>query len=258
MEPAALASGFRTQLRNTFARPMFQFVLFFQPLAYAVVTFYLFFAPGRDLLPYVLAGSGLMSLWGSVVFSSASDIDRERYTGNLEFLLIAPTPFYATMLSKVLANTALGLASVALTAVYARVICGVPLRLDHPGLFALALALVAASFVAVAMVMAAAFTLSRNVRGLMNGLEYPIFLVGGFLFPVEVLPAWVRPISYALLPTWGVRVLRQSLTAGPPPAAFWTSAAVVVALGTAYWALSVWLFRVIERRVRDKGELALH
>jgi len=255
---AALASGFLVQFKNTFARPTFQFVLFFQPLFYAVMTFYIFQRSGQELLPYLLAGSGLMNLWTSVVFSSAGDIDRERFSGNLEFLLVAPTPFYLTMLAKVLANTVLGLATVALTAVYARVVCGVPLRVAHPALVFAALVLVSVSFVAVAMLMAAIFTLSRNSRGLINGLEFPVFLVCGFLFPVEILPPWTRPISYAMLPTWGVRVLRGALEANPPAGALLTAAALVVGLGLIYGALSVWLFQVIERRVRVRGDLATH
>ncbi|MCL6451261.1 MAG: ABC transporter permease [Acetobacteraceae bacterium] len=194
-----------------------------------------------------------MNFWSSVVFSSAGDIDRERYMGNLEYLLVAPTPFWGTMLAKILGNTCLGLASLCLTAFYVGVACGVPLEAPHPAALAMALVLVTGSFVAVAMMMSGVFTLSRNAWGLMNGLEYPVFLVSGFLFPVEALPAWVRPLSYAMLPTWAVKALRCSLESAPLGAEFWLSVAVMCTLGAAYWTVAVVLYKLIERRVRVAG-----
>jgi len=37
-----------------------------------------------------------------------------------------------------------------------------------------------------------------------------------FLVPLTLLPAWVRPISYLLAPTWGMSAMRVAAAGGFP------------------------------------------
>jgi ABC-2 type transport system permease protein len=47
----------------------------------------------------------------------------------------------------------------------------------------------------------------RSVGRFLSGLEYPVFALSGFLFPVLLLPVWFLPISVALPPYWAAFAL---------------------------------------------------
>jgi ABC-2 type transport system permease protein len=47
-------------------------------------------------------------------------------------------------------------------------------------------------------------------------LEYPVWLICGFLVPLSLFPDWVRPISWVLAPTWGMNAIRESALGGSP------------------------------------------
>jgi ABC-2 type transport system permease protein len=84
-------------------------------------------------------------------------------------------------------------------------------------------------------------------------LEYPVWLVGGFLVPLALLPGWVRPISWALAPTWGVDAVRESALGGDP----WLEVVVSLALGAAYVAVGALVLEAALRAARKDGSLAL-
>ena len=56
----------------------------------------------------------------------------------------------------------------------------------------------------------------RSAWALGSAFELPVWLVAGFLVPIGILPDWVRPISWLLAPTWGVRAIREAALGGNP------------------------------------------
>ena len=55
---------------------------------------------------------------------------------------------------------------------------------------------------ATCMLFAPLAILWRAVGRFLLGLEYPIFALSGFLFPILLLPGWAVPISNILPPYW--------------------------------------------------------
>jgi len=45
-------------------------------------------------------------------------------------------------------------------------------------------------------------------------MEFPIYILCGFLFPIALLPGWTTPISYILPPYWAARALHGTSSAG--------------------------------------------
>lgn len=255
----ALLSGIRVQFRNSMARATFQFVVLLQPLFVGVVAYMLFSRSQRtDFMSYVLLGTGLSTMWSSIVFSSAGDIERERYMGNLEQLMVSPTDFWYIILAKVIGNTLLGLFSLLLSVVYVVALFRVPIAVPNPGAVLLALAGTTFAFSMLAQFMAGTFTLSRNARGLMNGLEYPIYLLCGLMFPLQYLPDWVRPLSYILAPTWAFQALKLGLEQPFDTAAYTRASLWLWGLGLLYAVGFRLLFRVIDRQTRITGSLGVH
>ena len=82
-------------------------------------------------------------------------------------------------------------------------------------------------------------------------LEYPVWLVCGFLVPVTLLPDWVRPISWVLAPTWGMNADPRR---GARRRRRWADIAMCVVLGGLYTALGIVLLelRCSDRRARRR------
>ena len=93
----------------------------------------------------------------------------------------------------------------------------------------------------------------RTAWALGNMLEYPVWLVCGFLVPLSLFPGWVRPISWVLAPTWGVNAIRHAALGGPAL----RDAGVCIGLGLVYAAAGVLLTETVLRSARRTASLSL-
>src|ERR687885_774697 len=117
----------------------FLMLVFFQPLIFATIAFYMFKAGGRSgSLLYAALGAGMMGIWSSTLFGSGGSLQWQRWQGKLELLVASPPPFVLVLLPMTLATAINGAYALVATLVWGRVLFGVPLHLAHPALFALA------------------------------------------------------------------------------------------------------------------------
>lgn len=246
------------QMRQSFARATFQFCVVVQPMIYAIVVYMMFKNSGiENFTAYVVLGTGILSLWSSICFSSAGDIERERYMGTLEIITSAPASFKTIVFGKIVGNTILGLMSMVITSVFVVVVFGEGLTIANPVLFVVALIISLLSFMAISMLIAPCFTLSRNSRALMNCLEYPIYILCGVLFPIEVLPTWIRPLSYVLSPTWAVKILRHSSLGVTDMREFILQLIILSIIMVIYFVVALRMFDRIDRETRIKATLGV-
>ena len=109
------------------------------------------------------------------------------------------------------------------------------------------------SFGALGFLFAVTFVRFRAAWALGNLFEYPVWLIGGFLVPLVLLPEWVRPISWALAPTWGMNAIRESSLGGNP----WPDLVLALALGGAYLTLGVLVLERVLAAARKRAALSL-
>ena len=251
MTSSVLLSSMGLQCKQSFVRPMFRFCLLANPILNTVLLYEMYRGAGEEnFFAYVALGAGLMAVWSAICFSSAGDINRERYSGTLALLFAAPAGFPAIVLGKILGNTFLSLASIGISVATAALLFGVPVAVASPGYFLLALICALAAFTAFSLVIACLLTLSRRTELYMNCIEIPLILLCGFVYPVSALPTWLRPVSYALSPTWAVELLRMGVWGVADPTAFGRKLAVLLALTALSALLALALFRAIDRQVR--------
>jgi ABC-2 type transport system permease protein len=180
-------------------------------------------------------------------------MQRERWHGTLELLVAAPTHFALVLLPVTIAMSTIGLYSMTTTLVWGRVVFGIDVPLERPFAFAVALVATVVSVGALGFLLAVAFVRYRTAWALGNMLEYPVWLVSGFLVPLTLLPVWVRPISWALAPTWGVDAIREAALGGNPL----PEILLCLALGGAYVAAGALVLETALRAARKDGSLAL-
>jgi ABC-2 type transport system permease protein len=255
----ALSHSVSLQMKLSIARPMFQFVIWISPLFYATITYLIYGGQSPDkIFQYVVLGSGFMGLWTSIVFSSASDVNRERMYGTLENIFVAPVSFAYILMGKIVGNTIWGLLSMVLSFVYLTIVFQIELPTIRLLPVVLGLIFVVIAISVFAFVMALLFTLSKHAVDIMNVIEYPIFLICGFLFPLTILPDWVQVISYTLPPTWAIYLLRMVTNASSTTNEILIAFSGLVVITMAYVGIALLSYRAVDRKARIDGKLGVY
>ena len=224
------------------------------PLFFATTAFFMFRTThdARALL-YAALGSSVMGIWSSTSVAASSALQRERWYGTLELVVGTPAHFSLVLIPITLAMSTIGVYSMVATLVWGRVLFGIAVHIAHPLLFVVAVPATIASVGMLGFLLSVTVVRYRTAWALGNAFEYPVWLVCGFLVPLSLLPGWVRPISWALAPTWGVRAIREAALGGAPL----PHVAACIGLGLAYAALGVLLVETVLRSARTSATLSL-
>jgi len=253
-----LISSSLLQMKQSFSRSMFKFCMVVYPLLYGFTLYMLYKDHDREqIISYVMLGSAVSSLWGTISFSSAGDINRERFMGALEIIFNAPSRFMIIMLGKVIGNTILGTASMIISIVFIVVSFGVPFTLADPFLFAIIFIIGILSFTAIAMLLSGLLTISRSTAVLMNCLDYPILILCGVAFPISVLPQWTIPFSYILSPTHFLILGRMCVKGISDYNLFSYHLLWLIGLTFLYTLLFLHFYKVIDIKARQHATLGV-
>jgi len=224
------------------------------PLFFATIAFFMFRAGGGGAtLLYAALGASVMGIWSATAVAASSALQRERWQGTLELLVAAPSHFSLVLLPITLAMATIGVYSMAATLLWGRFLFGIEIHLEHPLLFVLAVPVTVGSIGMLGFLLSVTVVRYRTAWALGNAFEYPVWLVCGFLVPLSLLPGWVRPISWALAPTWGIRAIREAALGGAPVA----DLAICAGLGACYAAAGILLVETVLRSARAHASLSL-
>ena len=226
-----------------------------QPVIFASIAFYLFQAGGRSgTLLYAALGAGMMGIWSSTLFGSGGALQWNRWQGTLELLVGSPPPFIVVLLPLTLATSVTGAYALLATLLWGRLFFGVPLHFAHPFAFVFAVPAAVLALGLMGLLMASSFVLYRHANALSNLLEYPVWVATGLLFPIALLPGWVRPISWLLAPSWGIAAIRNAALGH---GAVWFPIAMCCAVALAYLVVGGVLSPAVRtRRPRPRDALA--
>jgi len=209
---AAAEMTFRQQVMDAFII----FTILVQPLIIALLALWMLGGKGSDYIMFVVVGSGMTGLWSGLLFMCGNSITWERWSGTLETLVGMPTPLDAIVIGKNLANVSQSLASMVVSYLLALVIFGYSLTVTQPLLFAVSLVLTVAAFISFGLIIAPIFVMNPGVQQWQNGLEFPVYILSGFLFPIALLPNWTTPLSYLLPTYWAARALHGTSSVNAP------------------------------------------
>ena len=190
------------------------FTVLFQPIIIALLGLWMLKDKGADSAMFVVVGSGLTGLWSSLLFISGNSINFERWTGTLESLVAIPTPFEVIVFGKNLANVIQSLLSMVLGYIIAAFAFGYSLDVQQPLLFVISILLAVIAFISFGLIIAPIFVMNPGVRAWQNAMEFPVYVLCGFLFPIALLPGWTTPVSYLLPPYWAAVALHGTSTGG--------------------------------------------
>jgi ABC-2 type transport system permease protein len=234
------------------------FVLFgilIQPIIIATLALFMLRDSAVNAAMFVVVGSGLTGLWSSLLFISGNSINAERWQGTLESLVGVPTPFDVIVFGKNLANVVQSLLSMIVAYLLAALFFGYSLHVDQPLLFFTSLLLSVFAFISFGLVIAPIFVMYREVQQWQNAMEYPVYILAGFLFPVLLLPGWTTPISYLLPPYWAAVALHGTSTANAPLQQTLFAWAMMLLFSIIYLFIASRLFRIMLYKARVDATL---
>jgi ABC-2 type transport system permease protein len=249
-----LAVGWYFQLKMISRSPFEGFGQVIWPLFFATVAFFVFGAGNSTRgLVYASLGAAVMGMWSATSTTAGGAMQRERWHGTLEALVATPPHFAVVLLPITLAMSTVGIYCLAATLLFGRVLFGIDLTIEHPLAFGLAVVGTVLSFGSLGFLFAVTFVRFRAAWALGNLFEYPVWLIGGFLVPLLLLPAWVRPISWALAPTWGMNAIREAALGGTP----FPDLALCLVLGAAYIGGGILVLETVLGAARRRAALSL-
>lgn len=212
---------------------------------------------GRDgLTAYAVVAPPVMALWSMALFVSGNIVDSERSGGTLESLLATPASLTAVMSARIGTVTLISLVGVPESWLVARLLFGVRLPVPHPVLFMLAVLCTALATAGTATALSVLFVLARAARAYQNSLNYPLYILGGIIVPVSLLPHWLHPLTRLVFLSWASALLRDCLNQAPVHAALPRLGAVLGLGAAAYLLGSLGLRRAVDR-LRATGAVGL-
>ena len=215
----------------------------------------------RQYEGFVILGGAMLAYWLNVLWSMASQFYWEKEMGNLELFLIAPISRVAILLGMAaggLFMTSVRAASILVMGVF---LFGVQFQVRSWWALAAAFGLTMVALYGLGMLLSSMFMLlGRNGWKLAAVLQEPVYLAGGFYFPVKFLGMAVALAASVIPLTLGMDAMRQlcfpeaAATAVMPLGAELSILACLAVLFLWWATLSL---EHMERRGRETGRLTL-
>ena len=231
------------------------FTVLIQPLLIAMLALWMLRERAAEQALFIVVGSGLTGLWSSLLFISGNSITSERWSGTLEMLAAQPTPLPVVIFGKNLAHVSQSLGSMILAYALTSAIFGFTLHIEHPLHFVISLGLTIIAFVCFGLIIAPVFIMNPAVQGWQNALEFPVYILSGFLFTIALLPDWTTPASYILAPYWAARALHGSAGGVAALSELYFAWAMLLIFSAIYLVLAVYLFRKMLHKTRVDATL---
>lgn len=245
---------YRLQLKVMMFSPFEGFLQVFFPLMFATAALLVYRVNNDpEAMLYAGIGAAAMGIWTSQTTTAATLVQRERWAGTLELVVAAPTPFAFVVLPITFGMATLGLYSVVAVVLWDWWLFDLPLHVENwPG-FVLSILMATFTIALFGFLLSVTVVRYRTAWAIGSALEYPGWLLCGFVVPLALLPGWVQPLSWALAPTWGVQAMRAS-AAGESP---WFDLAMCATVGLAYAVLAAWLGNRLIDSARRHATLSL-
>ncbi len=176
----------------------------------------------KEYLPYVYVSNACYALVGAVMFGMSSVViaDRESYR-MLKYIFVSPAEFQTYFLGRGFAKAMEGVGGGIITILAGLALPGIRNSLCFGNMdIGWLLVYLAVGFVmlwSAGMLLASAvLNMSRSSMFLSEGIAGVIYFLSGVVFPLSVLPGWLKPVSACLPTTYWLEGMRRAIL-GPPP-----------------------------------------
>lgn len=221
-------------------------------------------ATQEPIFAYIYLGNALYILVGQVISGVSWTIisDREQYR-TIRQLYTTPMSSYSYLMGRGVARLIIGLISVLITIVFGVIAFQLPLVLADVNwaLFIVSTVLGIISLATLGLIMGAlTLMLARHFQSIGDAVAGALYLFTGAIFPLDVLPAVLRPIGLVFPVTYWLELARRALL-GPKQATFPTFASfsdlqllgILAVLTVIVTVVSVYFYRWALNRAKENG-----
>ena len=256
------------QIESSWTEP-FVFVIYsaIKPIAASLILLFMYLVVTRgktssDLFSFVFVGNAFYMYIGGVLFGISWAVidDREHYE-TIRYIYISPVRMYTYLVGRGVARFLITTFAVLIILFFGRLVLKIPihpLTIDYPFLLS-CLSFGLTAVVALGLILAGICLVVPRHSWLMNeGVAGVFYLLCGAIFPIDVLPSWLQPISRSLPFTYWLEGMRRATlgkSMSPLLSNFgngeilWVLIATTIALGVA----SHLTFKSLEHWARRRG-----
>ena len=173
---------------------------------------------------------------------TANAVVREKELGTLEQLFMTPVRPAELMVGKLVPYLCLSFVQFLTIATLMRVVFAVPVHGSFLLLLAINVPFVMAALGIGLLISARSNTREEAGQKVMGSVLPSVFL-SGYIFPVESMPALLRPISNVIPTTWMIDAARGVILRGAGWAELWPNAAVLLGMAVAVITLAALKFK---------------
>lgn len=210
---------------------------------------------GTSYFAFVLVGIIAQEFLSSIVGGFSGSLRESMTTGTLELMLLG-----RARLSTLLISSTLWLQASAVLGAAAYLVLGVALGVDVSSVDVpaalLGVLLMNVGFMGMAFLAGAVVLLIKRGNPLGWALRGASVVLGGVLYPVEVLPPVLQSLGALLPMTHALRVLRGAILEGQGVAELASQLAILTVVSLAYLALGLAASAAAIRHARNDGSLA--
>ncbi|MGE5123678.1 MAG: ABC transporter permease [Acidobacteriaceae bacterium] len=221
---------------------------------------------GSPIFSYIYLGNAFYIYVGAIMtgISWAVIDDREHYK-TLKYMYVAPISIPAYLIGRGVARFLVATITVIITITvgYLFLHVNLDLAIINWPLFLLGLLIGVIMLAMMGLSLAGiSLVIVNNVWFIGDSVAGGLFLFSGAIFPLEVLPVWLRPIGFAMPVTYWLELLRRALV-GHIAEAFPTLQGltnpqligILIGLTITFGILSFFVFRFCEHRAQERGLL---
>ena len=210
---------------------------------------------GPDFVGFLIIGQIVFSLFTNLNWRGGMAIQRERWTGTLEIVMLAPTSRVAFILGECIFGLIDGGWTVLLAVVVAGFAFGADFHVADPLLAVTTLALTLAAMVSLSLFFAAFYMRTRSAGPLAFAIQTPIRFFTGSNFPVGALPRVAQAVAFAIPMTYGLIATRAAFMGTGTWASEAGTLLALVGFAALFWVLGVLLLARMERIAKERGTL---
>jgi ABC-2 type transport system permease protein len=204
----------------------------------------IWYNPEQKSTYYIVPGLIAVLMMMICALLTSVTIAREKETGTLEQILVAPVRPFELIVGKVLPYVALASLDALIILMIGRLWFGIPFRGSALLLVGFGLIYVMTSLSLGVLIS----TIARNQQAAMMMANLitmmPSVLLSGFIFPISTMPKWLQIITLAIPARYFLAIIRGILLKGNGFDVLWSYAAFLLGLSVVLLAVSVKRFKV--------------
>jgi ABC-2 type transport system permease protein len=211
------------------------------------------FVSPDDYFAFVVVGIAITEVVISVLGTLPARMGQELYTGTFERLVVSPLGAVAGLVSMTLFPLLLSYLTAVTSIAFAVIVFGMPLHWETVPLAIPAAMLASAAFIPFAVLVAAAMMIFKQAASLGGFITTGLSFIGGFLFPIALLPAWIRWTSEVQPFTPALELLRKLLVDTPMSQSAGSAVLKLLGFAVVLFPLALLALRSCIRYAQQKG-----